>query len=89
MNVFFDDRHSGPTNRIIQVARRLLEHGIETVLCLPEGDGNAAEMARGAGVPVRRVAFERVPRPSDPRRVLTWAARLPGDVLRFARLLRR
>lgn len=89
LNVLFEDRYSGPVNRVLQVARELSRRGIETVLCLPEGRGNAEHFASEAGVEVRRVRCERVPRPSDPRRVLRWALHLPGDIRRFVELYRR
>lgn len=89
LNVLFEDRYSGPVNRVLQVAKELSGRGVETVLCLPEGRGNAEHFASEAGVPVRRVPCERVPRPSDPGRVFRWALHLPGDVRRFVELYRR
>ena len=88
LNIVFDDRFGGPQNRVIQVASALREHGVETVLCLPKGDGTAAQVATEAGVEVRRVDFGRIPRLSRPNRVLKWAALVPRDVLRFKDLLR-
>lgn len=89
LNVLFDDRFGGSSKRVVQVAAALADRGIQTVLCLPEGDGNAADMAREAGVRAVRVPFERIPRPSDPKRVLRWVVRLPGDVRSFVALYRR
>lgn len=86
LNILFDDRFGGPTSRIIQVARVLAEHGVETVLCLPARDGNAEDLARDAGIPVRRIAFERVPRIQNPWRVLRWIFFLPRDIGRFLKL---
>ena len=88
LNVLFDDRFGGSSKRVVQVAASLAKRGVRTVLCLPEGDGNAANMARDAGVDVVRVGFERIPRPSDPKRVLRWILRLPGAVRRFVALYR-
>lgn len=89
LNVVFEERIAGPTRRIVRVGKKLSEHGVDTVLCVPEGTGNAADYAQKSGVEVRRVEFERIPRPTDPKRVLRWAAFLPRDVLRFIRLFRR
>ncbi|WP_166395362.1 glycosyltransferase family 4 protein [Rubrobacter marinus] len=90
LNVLFDDRFGGSSKRVTQVARYLSTHeDVHTLLCLPEGDGNTAEVAREMGVPVTRIGFERIPRPSDVRRVLRWIFRLPGDVRRFLALYRR
>lgn len=89
LNILFDDRFGGSSKRVVQVATALAESNIWTVLCLPEGDGNAADVAREAGVRVVRVPFERIPRPSDPKRVLRWVIRLPGDIRRFLALYGR
>ena len=89
MNVLFDDRYGGPPKRVIEVAGKLSERGVRTALCLPAGSGNAAGVARKAGMPVYQLGFERVPRPSDPGRVARWFIRLPGDVRRFLGLYRR
>lgn len=89
LNVVFEDRIGGPTRRIVRVGSRLLADGVDTVLCLPDGTGNAADFARECGIEVRRTRFERIPRPSDLRRVLRWTALAPRDVWRFARLFRQ
>ena len=88
LNIVFEDRLGGPTRRIVNVGKRLSDYGVETVLCLPEGRGNAADYARECGIPVRRLGFERIPRPSDPRRILRWMALAVRDVGRFVRLFR-
>ncbi len=89
MNVLFDDRFGGATKRVVQVAAGLREKGVRTTVCLPEGGGNAEDLARGAGIPVARLSFGRIPPPRDPRRVLRWSLRLPRDVRRFLKLFRR
>src|SRR5215207_2518760 len=86
LNVVFEDRIGGPTRRIVKVGGRLSDYGVETVLCLPDGTGNAADYARKSGISVRRLDFERIPRPTDPRRVLRWMASVARDVMRFVRL---
>lgn len=89
LNILFDDRYSGPVNRVIQVAEVLHQHGAETILCLPDRGGNGPATARKAGVPVRCLVFERIPRLRDPRRVFRWIMNLPRDVGRFVHLFRR
>ena len=90
LNVLFDDRFGGSSKRVTEVARYLAaEEEVYTLLCLPGGTGNTAEVARDMGVPVTRIDFERIPRPSDLRRVLRWIVRLPRDVRRFLALYRR
>jgi len=88
LNIVFEDRLGGPTRRIVKVGQQLSDYGVETVLCLPDGMGNAAGYARESGISVRRLDFERIPRPTDPRRVLRWMAFAARDVLRFVRLFR-
>lgn len=88
LNLLFDPRYGGPQKRVIDVARRLAERGVDTVMCLPAGEGNAAEIAEAAGVRVRRLGMERIPNPRDLRRVMRWAVLFPRDVLRFVRLYR-
>ena len=88
-NVLFDDRYGGPQKRVIQVAEMLFEHGVQTILGLPSGAGNAAEIAKGAGVSVRRIAFERIPSPRNLGRLLRWIAFLPRDIRCFVTLFRR
>src|SRR5882672_7253977 len=88
VNVLFDDRIAGPSKRVVDVGRRLRQHSVETLVCLPEGSGEAEELAVDAGLRVRRVAFRRIPRPSDPSAVLDWIVSMPGDVRRFARAFR-
>lgn len=86
LNIVFEDRIGGPTRRIVKVGKRLSSSGVETLLCLPLGTGNAAEYAEEAGVAVRRVEFERIPRPTDARRVLRWMVLVPRDIFHFAQI---
>ena len=88
VNLLFDDRYGGPQKRVLEVARELADVGIETIMCLPHGDGNAAEIARDAGVPVRRVRMERVPNPRQFLRVARWGLLFPRDVAEYLRVLR-
>ena len=37
-NIILDGRFGGPQNRILQVAERLKEYGIETVVIMPKKD---------------------------------------------------
>lgn len=89
LNVVFEDRIGGPVRRIVRVGARLSLEGVDTVLCLPAGNGNGESYARECGIPVRRLKFERIPRPSDPIRVMRWLAYAPRDVWRFIRLFRK
>ncbi len=89
MSVLFEDRYGGPQKRVIQIAKILSNYGVKTILCLPEGRGNTADIAKEAGIEVQRVAFERIPRPQELEKVLVWVSFLLRDVWRFIRLFRR
>ncbi len=54
-SVVFENRNANPTRRILRVGKRLSDYGVETVLCLSAGTGNAAAYAQECGIPVRRV----------------------------------
>ena len=88
LNIVFDDGVGGPQRRIIIVANALRRHGVETILCLPDRDGNAAEFAAENGVEFRRLSFARNPHPRKPLQTLKWLIELPRDVWRFGRLYR-
>ena len=71
-NVLFDDRLGGPQKRVIMVGERLKRHGVQTVLMLPVGDGEAEKEAINKSIEVSRVAFA--------RRSPSAAPGLPGRV---------
>jgi glycosyltransferase involved in cell wall biosynthesis len=87
-NVLFDDRFGGPPKRVVLVARRLERDGIQTVLYVPDGNGNVVELARAAGVDTRRVRFQRMPKPRHLRGIVRWLCGLPGDIARFIAVFR-
>lgn len=90
----FDDRFAGPSKRVVEVAPELqvteeaARDAIETILILPEGKGNAEDLAVQAGLQVRRVDFARVPRPRQVFRLLAWLVCLPRDVGRFRKVFK-
>lgn len=84
MVTLFDDRLAGPSKRVLEVAPELED--IETVLVLPEGQGNVEELGTALGIEVRRITMTRVPRPQQVTRLLRWLFRLPLDTLRLRRL---
>jgi glycosyltransferase involved in cell wall biosynthesis len=87
-NVLFDDRFGGPQKRVIEVGERLKRRGIETVVILPDKQGNAGSIAGAKQLEVRHVNFARIPRLSAPLDLLLWIFTLPRDVVRFARVFR-
>lgn len=82
-NVLFDDRFGGPQKRVIEVSEGLRARGIQTVMYLPAGVGNAENMAGERDVEVKRIGFSRIPRLSSITRVVKWVLMAPVDVLRF------
>ncbi len=88
VNVLFDDRLAGPSSRVIQVGRRLKQHRVETVICMPEGAGEAAALATERGVRIRRIPMSRIPRPGRPWAMLRWLVALPRDVGRLRTVFR-
>jgi glycosyltransferase involved in cell wall biosynthesis len=89
LNVIFDDRFGGMANRVVQVAGALRSEDIETILCIPRGEGNMASFAREKGIPVRRIAFSSIPSFGKLGRVVRWLTMLPFDTWRFWQLYRR
>src|SRR2546427_4332666 len=84
INVLFDDRIAGPQKRVVEIGRRLKRFSFETVVCMPEGCGEAAALVAEAGLRVRRIDFRRIPRPSNPWAVLRWNMTLPRDIKRLS-----
>jgi len=82
-NVLFDDRFGGPPKRVVLVARRLERDGIQTLLYVPDGNGNVVELARAAGVDTRRVRFQRMPKPRGVWSIVRWLCGLTRDIASF------
>jgi len=88
LNVLFDDRYGGPQKRVIDVGAKLKACGVETILLLPEGNGNAFGKAEEKGVKATRVPFNRMPKPKDILSVLRWLFLLPRDVWVISRVIK-
>ncbi len=88
LNIFFDDRFGGPQKRAIEVAKILVRDGVDTIVCIPAGEGNTADIAQEAGVLAIRIPFEHIPRPQNLGRLLNWIFLLPRDIRRFMRAYR-
>lgn len=87
-NALFDDRFGGPQRRVAEVAMGLRGRGVDTVVLLPTGAGNAESVLASNGLHVRRVKMERIPNPHRPVRVLRWSVLLARDIVHFRRVLR-
>lgn len=88
LNALFVERFGGPPRRVLDVALGLAPLGISTVVTVPaHAEADLVERL-SPGARVVRVPFTRIPRPNDPRAIAHWAATLPRDVARFARVIR-
>jgi glycosyltransferase involved in cell wall biosynthesis len=88
LNVIFDDRFGGMASRILQVAEVLRTEDFETILCIPQGEGNTVTFAEEKRVPVRRITFSPIPSFGKLGRLTKWLTLLPFDIRRFSRLYR-
>jgi glycosyltransferase involved in cell wall biosynthesis len=52
LNVLLDDRIGGPSRRVLSMARKLHDKGIEYLMCLPKGNGEVPLYARKQGMTV-------------------------------------
>ncbi len=84
LNALFDDRYGGPHKRVIDVAEKLLPKGVETIVMLPHGAGNAAEIAGAKQIKVVRVSIRKMPRPNEIFKLMAWIFLLARDVYRIA-----
>lgn len=90
LNIVPEDRFSGSIKRITQVGRMLKKQcGIQTLLVMPEGEGDGDKVAQSAGLESRRVRLAKTPRPSDIPMLMAWVLRFPLDLLRLFCLIRK
>ncbi|MCP3675880.1 MAG: glycosyltransferase family 4 protein [Gammaproteobacteria bacterium] len=74
---------------MISVGQRLKEMGVETILCIPDLGGNVQSLAESAHLSVKRLDFQKIPKPRQLLSVLRWLFFLPGDIFRFWSLFKR
>lgn len=89
LNILFDDRYGGPQKRVIQVAKKLLENNIETVVCLPDRGGDASTFADKQGLTVKQLEYSKMPNPRSLKQLCSWFFFLPRDIFRFKRLFKQ
>lgn len=77
----------GPHNQALRLARPLAARGFETVVVVPDEQGNAAERLRADGVEVRLMPLHRLRATMDPRAHVRFVAALPAEVLRLRKLI--
>ncbi len=88
LNALFDDRFGGPQKRVLEVAEKLKGADMETILLLPEGNGNTSEIAVVKGIDIVRIPFRKMPKPKQITRVLRWLMALPKDVYLISKVIR-
>jgi glycosyltransferase involved in cell wall biosynthesis len=79
--------YGGPHNQALRLAGPLRDRGWETVVLLPDEEGNAAERLRGAGVETLTVPLGRIRATRSPGPHLRLARSFPSDVSRIESLL--
>lgn len=82
LNVIPDERFGGPQQRVLQVARRLKEHGFNSIVAMPEGDKTFANSLNDAGIPYYQIRnFKRLPASLRLLSIMKWLFYfLPGMV---------
>ena len=89
LNSLTDPRVGGPQVLALGVAKRLREHGIETVFLLPEGTDAFEERAAEAGFTVARPGLARLNPPHDIAANARYVAKFPVGVERIRRVIKR
>lgn len=88
LNVIHYPVFGGPHNQALRLAMPLAARGFETVVVVPDAQGNAAERLRAGGVEVKVMPLHRLRATADPGAHIGLAARLPGEVRRLRLLIR-
>ncbi|MFO8100834.1 MAG: glycosyltransferase, partial [Dehalococcoidia bacterium] len=90
LNVVPDERFGGPQNRVLQVAKRLKEKGIETIVVIPRGDETFAHLLEDAGIPFFQLSsFRRLPNPSNLPGIVLWLCYFLPCMHSIFRLIRK
>jgi glycosyltransferase involved in cell wall biosynthesis len=82
-------QYGGPHNQALRLAEPLRERGWETVVLLPDEEGNASERLRAAGVETLTVPLGRIRATRSPEPNLRLARNFRSDVSRIEKLLER
>jgi glycosyltransferase involved in cell wall biosynthesis len=91
LNILHDERLGGPQIRVITVAKGLKESGIETIIALPKGETDFAEIARKEGFKVYQITR----RLGDPKSLfgifenVKYLLTLPFVVYQLSRIIQR
>lgn len=78
----------GPHNQALRLAKPLAKRGFDTVVVVPDQDGNAAERLGAAGLDVRSIGLHRLRATRDLRTHLALAAHAPAEIRRLRALIR-
>ncbi len=89
LNAVPDERFGGPQQRVLQVAKKLKNDSISTIVVMPCGDQTFAGMLYDAGIPhLQLKSFRRLPNPSNPVGVFLWFCFFLPCVIVLFRLIR-
>ena len=88
LNVLFDDRFGGAQRRVILVGEALRRDGVDTVMVVPDGSGEAPKIAAERGLTCVATEFSRIPRLSSVARMGSWIRRFGSDVETFRQVVR-
>lgn len=73
LSVVPDERLGGPQQRVLQVARKLKEAGIKTIVVMPRGDKTFARILNDGDIAHFQLrSFRRLPNPSNLPDVIVW-----------------
>ncbi len=89
LNVLNDERFGGPQSRVLLVAARLRDRGIQTIVVIPPGDPVFASLLERAGVRYEEVDLGRPRQIGLVRENLRFVARFWSDVGALRHLVQR
>jgi len=90
LHVIPDERLGGPQQRILQVAKRLEEHGFSSIVVMPEGNKTFASLLNESRIPNYQVKnFRRIQPTLNLISHIKWLLFFIPGVLSLVRLIRR
>jgi len=90
VNFVPDERLGGPQRQVLEVAKRLKQRGIDTVVVLPKGDPTYAVLLNEVGIDCHQTrVFRRLPRPTSPVSVAIWLMLFVPAIVLLSRVIRK
>jgi glycosyltransferase involved in cell wall biosynthesis len=87
LNILLDERISGPSKRILIIARELKKNGIETIVVLPKGETTFSEDLLKAGIKSYILPLKRIRNTKNPIPNLIWVFSLLKNVIDIERII--